>query len=66
MVIGETNRCKVIVRNLLDFARQNEVMARPTDLNDLLQKLVNEHQKHARFGNIQFTLQLDPALPCPV
>jgi len=63
MVIGETNRCKVIVRNLLDFARQNEVMARPTDLNDLLQKLVNEHQKHPRFGNIQFALQLDPALP---
>jgi len=63
MVIAETNRCKVIVRNLLDFARQNEVMARTTDLNDLLASLVDEQRKHPRFEDTQFVLQLDPELP---
>lgn len=63
MVISETNRCKVIVRNLLDFARQNEVMARPTELNKLLHEIVEEQRKHPRFDNIQFVMQLDPELP---
>jgi two-component system NtrC family sensor kinase len=63
MVINETNRCKVIVRNLLDFARQNQVMAQPTDVNDLLQRLVNEQRVHPRFAGTQFELQLDSKLP---
>jgi signal transduction histidine kinase len=63
MVISETNRCKVIVRNLLDFARQNQVMAQPTNLNELLQRLVGEQRKDPRFGNTQFVLQLDPGVP---
>jgi two-component system NtrC family sensor kinase len=63
MVIEETERCKAIVRNLLDFARQNEVSAYPTNLNELLQKLVEEQKKHPEFGKIQLVLQLDPDLP---
>ncbi len=63
MVIGETERCKAIVRNLLDFARQNEVLAQPTDLNDLLQKLAAEQQRHPRFEKIRVVLELDPELP---
>jgi two-component system NtrC family sensor kinase len=63
MVIGETNRCKVIVRNLLDFARQNQVMAQPTDVNSLLQELVDEQRKYPRFGSTQFVVQLDPEVP---
>jgi len=63
MVIGETERCKSIVRNLLDFARQNEVLARPTDLNRLLQTLADERRKHPEFDKIQLELQLDPEVP---
>jgi two-component system NtrC family sensor kinase len=63
MVIDETNRCKAIVRNLLDFARQNEVAARPTDLNALLQALAEERQKHPEFSQVRLLLQLDPDLP---
>jgi two-component system, NtrC family, sensor kinase len=63
MVISETNRCKVIVRNLLDFARQNEVFASPLDLNDLLQRLVAEQQKHPKYQNVRLVLQLDPEVP---
>jgi two-component system NtrC family sensor kinase len=63
MVIDETNRCKAIVRNLLDFARQNEVSAYPTDLNALLEALVEEQKKHPKFEKVQLVLQLDPDLP---
>ena len=63
MVISETNRCKVIVRNLLDFSRQNEVLAQPTDLNQLLERLAKEQRKHPRFENTELVLQLDPEVP---
>jgi two-component system, NtrC family, sensor kinase len=63
MVIDETERCKTIVRNLLDFARQNELLARPTDLNELLRGLVKEQKRHPKFEHIQLVLQLDPEVP---
>jgi two-component system NtrC family sensor kinase len=63
MIIKETNRCKVIVRDLLNFARQTKVLAQPTDLNQLLEKLVAEQQKHPNLENIEIVLQLDEALP---
>ncbi len=62
-VISETERCKLIVRNLLDFARQNEVLARPTNLNELLQELVDEQKRHPKFEKVQVVLQLDPEMP---
>jgi two-component system NtrC family sensor kinase len=63
MVISETNRCKVIVRNLLDFARQNEVLARPTQPNELLQQVVREQQRQPKFERIQVVSKLDPEVP---
>jgi two-component system NtrC family sensor kinase len=63
MVIDETERCKTIVRNLLDFARQNELLAVPTDLNDLLRGLVKEQRRHPKFDQVQLVLQLDPEVP---
>ena len=63
MVISETNRCKTIVRNLLDFARQHEVMTQPTELNELLEKLVTEQRKHPEFENVRIVLELDPEVP---
>ncbi len=62
-VINETNRCKAIVRNLLDFARQNQVMARPTDVNDLLLRLASEQQQNPKFEKVQVVLELDPKIP---
>jgi two-component system, NtrC family, sensor kinase len=63
MVIGETNRCKVIVRNLLDFARQNEVLARPTDLNRLLRDLADKRRQQAEFHTVEIVLDLDSEVP---
>jgi two-component system NtrC family sensor kinase len=63
MVIDETNRCKTIVRNLLDFARQNEVLVQPTDLNELLDMLVTERKVRPEFRRITIKLDLDPDVP---
>lgn len=63
MIIKETNRCKVIVRDLLNFAREHEVMAQATNLNDLLEALVAEQKKKPQFENVEIVLQLDSALP---
>lgn len=62
-VIAETNRCKSIVRNLLDFARQNQIMARPTDLNDLLRRMAQEQAPNPKFKNVRIALELDPEVP---
>jgi len=63
MIIKETNRCKIIVRDLLNFARQNKVMAQTTDLNQLLKKVVAEQEKHPKFENVDTVLQLYGDLP---
>jgi two-component system NtrC family sensor kinase len=40
MIINETTRCKSIVADLLNFARQQEVLAQETDVHALLEKVV--------------------------
>jgi two-component system NtrC family sensor kinase len=38
MITREAMRCRTIANDLLSFSRQNEVLARPTDLNALLEE----------------------------
>lgn len=62
-VINETLRCKQIVSGLLNFARQTQVNAQPTALNDLIQQLIKIEKRHPRYEMINFNLELDTALP---
>ena len=41
MIVTEANRCRSIMRGLLDFARQSRVVKTPTDLGLLVQDLVD-------------------------
>jgi two-component system cell cycle sensor histidine kinase/response regulator CckA len=36
MIVNEANRCRAIMRGLLDFARQSRVVKAPTDLRSLI------------------------------
>ncbi len=63
MIIGEAQRCKIIVADLLDFARQHEVEAEEIDLNALLEEVVRKVSSQERFGQVQFEYRLDPKLP---
>ena len=63
MIIREANRCKTIVNDLLNFSRQNEVLAQTIDLNTMLHELAKEQQKQELYQNIEVLEDLDPALP---
>ncbi|MFN3308027.1 MAG: cache domain-containing protein [Anaerolineales bacterium] len=62
-IISETLRCKQIVSALLNFARQTQVNAQPTSLNDLISELVEIEKRHPRYEKVTFNLELDDKLP---
>ena len=51
MIVSEANRCRTIMRGLLDFARQSRVVKTPTDLGRLVRDLADA-----------LNLKLDPAV----
>jgi two-component system NtrC family sensor kinase len=63
MIINEATRCKMIVNDLLNFSRQNEVLAQTTDLNGLIREIVEEAGKLDLFQDVEFRQELDPGLP---
>lgn len=63
MIIDEATRCKVIVSDLLNFARQNEVLAQTTDVNALLTETINKMGIQPIFDPVEIIPQLDAKLP---
>ncbi len=63
MIINEAHRCKIIVSDLLNFARQHELLAQKTDLNALIQEVSTRVSWQPRFEQIEIIHHLDPALP---
>jgi two-component system NtrC family sensor kinase len=63
MILREATRCKTIVNDLLNFSRQNEILAQETDLNDLLQGMVEEAGHKDLYRSIELATDLDPDLP---
>ncbi len=60
MIIREATRCKTIVHDLLNFSRQNEVLAQDTDLNAMIRALAEEQGKQTLFSDIKIVAELDP------
>lgn len=63
MIVGETHRCKRIVSDLLNFARQHQVIAQPTQINTILQELIELLPKNIETQEVPFVTELDPVLP---
>lgn len=63
MIINEATRCKAIVNDLLNFSRQNEVLAQETDLNAILRELAEEASKMELYQKVTIVQDLDPNLP---
>lgn len=53
LVIDETVRCKRIVSDLLNFARQQEVLAQDTDLHALLDQVIANASRREAFRGIR-------------
>lgn len=62
-VIRQTERCRDIVKGLLDFSRQSEPRTAPADLNSLIDATLALVEKQALFHNIEVVRRLAPDLP---
>jgi two-component system NtrC family sensor kinase len=63
MIVDETNRCKNIVADLLNFSRQQEVLAQDMDVNDLICNVVEVVEHQPIFEGLNFVKHLAPDLP---
>jgi signal transduction histidine kinase len=63
VILRETDRCKTIVGDLLNFARQQEVLAQPTDIHDLLEQAIAAVRPHPPFEQVE--IQRDYAMGLP-
>jgi two-component system NtrC family sensor kinase len=63
LIADETTRCSHIVRGLLEFARQNPPQKVQTDINALVDKIVQLLENQAAFQNIVIIRQLAEDLP---
>lgn len=62
-IVDNTLRCKAIVRGLLDSARQSEVDAAWTDLNEVVREAVPLVAADLDAHRVECRLDLDPSLP---
>lgn len=63
LIIDETVRCKNIVADLLNFARQQEVLAQETDIHALLDQVVEILSHEPIFTGVTVVRLYDPTLP---
>jgi two-component system NtrC family sensor kinase len=59
----EAARCKDIVTALLNFARQNRLMAQETDVNRMLNELASDLEKLPLYKDVVIVRKLDSTLP---
>jgi len=60
---AEVSRCSRIIRNLLDFARQKELMLRLVDINQVIEQVLAMVGHQAQLQNIEVVKEFSPSLP---
>lgn len=62
-IVIQANRCREIIRGLLDFSRQKKPVKTLTNINALLRSCVSLVENQALFHNIDIVQNLDGSLP---
>jgi two-component system, NtrC family, sensor kinase len=62
-VVKQTQRCRDIVKGLLEFSRHSKVNPELADVNKILQDTLSLVTKQAQFLNITVVVNYDPQLP---
>ncbi len=62
-IIREATRCKSIVSDLLNFARQQEVLAQPTDIHAALDRVIAGQESQSKLAGIEVVRDYEPDLP---
>jgi two-component system NtrC family sensor kinase len=63
MIIDETTRCKRIVADLLNFARQQEVLAQDVDVHALLNQVLELACRQPGLERVEIVRHFSPELP---
>ena len=63
VIIRETERCKKIIKGLLDFARQSQPEKKEHDVTEVLRRTVVLVENHKDFKNIEIIRDFQPNLP---
>ncbi len=63
VIVNETNRCKKIVKGLLDYARQTEPRKTLSDINEVADKSIDLIAHQASLQNVKIEKKLQPDLP---
>ena len=63
MIVSEANRCRTIMRGLLDFARHSRVEKQSTDLAVLIREVVADMSQKVLETPIRVRCELGPSLP---
>lgn len=63
MIISETKRCQLIVANLLNFARQQDVLAQQTDVHLLMDQTIKGFEQQPTFKDIEVIRKYSLDLP---
>lgn len=62
-VVHQSQRCRDIVRGLLEFSRQSKISTERIDLNRILQETLSLISKQPAFFNVRVVKDWDPQLP---
>ena len=63
VIVSETNRCREIVKSLLDFARQTVPKKRKADINQIIQRAATVVENQLSMGQVELVMDLDDKLP---
>lgn len=63
VIVNETNRCKRIVKGLLDFARQTEPDKALSDINEVIEKSIDLISHQASIQSIRIEKKIKPEIP---
>jgi two-component system NtrC family sensor kinase len=61
--VTQAERCKHIVKGLLDFSRQGEPEFKLVSVNEIIEEILSLLETHALFQDIEVVNELDPHLP---
>jgi len=62
-IANQANRCRDIIRGLLDFSRQRKPQTKPTDINFLINECVSLIEQQALFHNVEIVKVFQKDLP---
>jgi len=63
VIVSETIRCREIVKNLLDFARQTVPKKRKADVNEIVQRAARVIENQLALGRVKLEMDLAADLP---